>query len=80
MGRLASVRKVALFKKRAPAVPPDLAALRLREQELVARQSALEAEYLDTPDPHDGNQILRKVDELNAQIGVVRDAIKEFPR
>ena len=67
------------FKKHEPETDPQLAALRAREAELVAKQMALEAEYLDTPDPRDGNQILREIDALNAQIGVVRAQINEFP-
>ena len=71
---------MAFFKKRAPEVPPDLAALRAREAELVAQQRALESELLDTPDLRESNQILREINELNARIGVLRGQIEDFPR
>ena len=79
MGRLASANKMSLFKKRQPEENPQLAALRAREKELVLKQVTLQSEYLDTPDPRDANQILREIDDLNAQIGVVRHEIEEFP-
>ena len=68
------------FKKRAPEVPPDLAALRAREAELVAQQRALEAEFLDTSDIERSNEITAEINDLNARIGVLRDRINEFPR
>lgn len=68
-----------LFKKQAPAVPPDLLALRAREQELIAKQRALESEFLDTSDIERSNEITAEINNLNARIGVLRDAIKEFP-
>ena len=67
------------FKKPVPAVPPDLAALRARERELVAQQRALEAEHLDTADIERSNQLLNKINDLSARIGVLRDRIREFP-
>ena len=70
---------MSIFKRHAPATPPDLLVLRAREAQLVARQRALESELLDTPDQLDCNEILREINDLNAQIGVLRDAIKEFP-
>ena len=68
------------FKKHAPEVPPDLAALRAREAELVAQQRALEAEFLDTSDIERSNEITTRINDLNARIGVLRDRINEFPR
>ena len=67
------------FKKQAPAVPPDLAALRAREQELVAQQRALESEFLDTSDIERSDEITAEIDDLNARIGVLRGQISEFP-
>lgn len=67
------------FKKQAPATPPDLAALRAREQELVAQQRALEAEHLETEDIERGKELLSEINDLNARIGVLRDNINEFP-
>ncbi len=67
------------FKKNEPAVPPDLAALHLREQELVAQQRALEAEHLDTSDIERSDSLLAEINDLNARIGVLRDKISEFP-
>ena len=68
------------FKKEAPAIAPDLAALRAREQELVARQRALESEFLDTSDIERGNEITAEINDLNARIGVLRGQIEDFPR
>ncbi len=70
---------MSLFKKRAPEVPPDLAALSLREQELITRQHSLEAEHLETSDIERSNQLLEEINGLNAQIGVLRERIAEFP-
>lgn len=70
---------MAWFKKNEPAVPPDLAALLLREQELVVQQHALEAEHLDTEDIERSAQLLEEINDLNARIGVLRDRIGEFP-
>ena len=73
---------MSFFKKNAspnPAIPPDLASLRAREQELVARQRALEAEHLDTEDIERSNQLLQEINDLNARIGVLRGQINEFP-
>lgn len=67
------------FKKSEPATPPDLAALRAREQELLAKQHALEAEHLDAEDIERSNQLLEEINDLNAQVGVLRDRIGEFP-
>ena len=71
---------MAWFKKSAPATPPELAALRLREQELLAKQRALESEFLDTSDIERSNEITAEINDLNARIGVLRDKINEFPR
>ena len=68
-----------LFHKKEPLQRPDLAALRLREQELVARQRALEAQHLDEFDLERSNELLDEINDLNAQIGVLRDRINEFP-
>lgn len=70
---------MSIFKKKAPLEErPDLVALRLREQELVARQRALESEFLDTSDIERSNEITAEIDDLNARIGVLRDKIGEF--
>ena len=61
-----------------PPENPQLAQLRRAERELIEKRVALEAELLETPDPRDSNQILREIDDLNAQIGVTRDQIKEL--
>lgn len=71
---------MSLFKKRAPEISPDLAALQLRETELLARQRALESQHLDTSDIERSNQLLDEINDLNARIGVLRDRIAEFPR
>lgn len=71
---------MSLFKKKAPVEQrPDLTALRLREQELVAQQRALEAQHLDCEDIDRSNELLEEINALNARIGVVRDKIGEFP-
>ena len=67
------------FKKSPPSESPQKLELRRRERELVEKQMALESELLDTPDARDSNQILREIDALNAQIGVVRAEIGELP-
>jgi len=66
------------FKKSQPAERPSLVALRLRETELVARQRALEAQHLDEFDLERSNQLMDEINDLNAQIGVLRDKINEF--
>ena len=68
------------FKKQEDATPPDLAALRLRETELVARQRALEAEHLESSDLERSEQMLQEINDLNARIGVLRGQIEDFPR
>ena len=71
---------MSLFKKKAPQEErPDLVALRLREQELVAKQRALESEFLDCEDIERSNEITAEINDLNARIGVLRDQIGEFP-
>ena len=70
---------MSLFSKPQPAERPDLAALCLREQEVSARQRALEAQHLDEFDIERSQQLLDEINDLNAQIGVVRDKIGEFP-
>ncbi len=70
---------MSLFKKSAPAVSPNLAALRARETELMGHQRALEAEHLDTADIERSHQLLGEINDLNAQIGVLRERIAEFP-
>ncbi len=70
---------MSLFKKRTPEERPDLVALRLREQELVAQQRALESEHLDAEDIERSNELMEEINDLNARIGVLRDKIGEFP-
>ena len=70
---------MSLFKKRQPEVPPDLAALRSREQQLVASREALESEHLETTDIERSQRLLDEINDLNAQIGALRDKIDEFP-
>lgn len=65
--------------KPKPADSPQRLELQHRERELLDKQRALESELLDTPDPRDSNQILREIDALNAQIGVLRAEINELP-
>lgn len=71
---------MAFFKKQSPEVPPDLAALQLRETELVVRQRALEAQHLDCEDIEQSERLLGEINDLNARIGVLRDQIEDFPR
>ena len=70
---------MSLFKKKPSAERPDLVALRLREQELIAKQRALESEFLDTEDIERSNEITAEINDLNARIGVLSDKIGEFP-
>ena len=59
--------------------PPDLAALRAREAELVAQRARLESSSWSGEDIVESARLLDEINELNARIGVVRDAVKEFP-
>lgn len=70
---------MSLFPKPQLATRPDLAALQLREQELLVKQRALEAQHLDEFDIERSNELLAQINDLNAQIGVLRDKISEFP-
>ena len=67
------------FRKSPPRESPQRLELQRRERALVEKQLALESQLLDTPDARDSNQILREIDALNAQIGVVRAEIGELP-
>ena len=68
---------MALFKKRGAQEDARLTALRAREAELVARQRALEAQHLESFDIEESERMLGEINDLNAQIGVVRDEISD---